>query len=179
MMSRGAARTADDLRRVARSGHLGDSFHMETGARGANGAELPLKVDALRLPGGRAVLRPIGELDLATCERLREAIDALLNGGHDRLVVDMSALRFLDSSGMSVLAEYSMKAERQGGQLVLAAVRPQPAKVLRICGLDRKLPVYPEPGDAIAALPLAGGADPAGGASPAGGGSPARGASPA
>lgn len=146
---------------------------MERNASGGGGEQPPLEVGALRLPAGRAVLRPVGELDLASCERLREAIDAELDGGRTWLVFDMSALRFLDSSGLSVLAEYSMKAERRGGQLVLAALRPQPAKVLGICGLDRKLPVYEEPGDAIAALTPATGAAPPEGAAPADGAGPA------
>ena len=131
---------------------------MEKTSRTGKRPQLFLTVDALPLPAGRVVLRPVGELDLASCGQLREAIDAQLQAGRAWLVLDMSALTFLDSTGLAVLAESSMKAARDGGQLALAALRPQPAKVLNITGLDSKLPVYRDTGDAIAALAPAEGA---------------------
>jgi anti-anti-sigma factor len=120
--------------------------------------QLFLTVDTLPLPVGRAVLRLVGELDVASCGRLREAIDAQLNAGCAWLVLEMSALTLLDSTGLSVLVEYSAKAVRNGGQLALAALRSQPAKVLNITGLGRALPVYEAVGDAIEALAPAEGA---------------------
>ena len=113
---------------------------MERSSPRANVPQLFLTVDTLPLPHGRAVLRPVGELDLDSCERLAEAVDAQLDGGRAWLILDMSALTFLDPTGASVLAESSAKAARDGGQLALAAVRPQPAKVIEITGLDANWP---------------------------------------
>lgn len=125
---------------------------MEMNSRERGAPQPVLTVDTLPLPAGRAVLRPVGELDLASCGHLRDAIDAQRNGGRAWLVLDMSALTFMDSTGLSVLVECSNKAANDGGRLALAAVRPQPAKVLGISGMDRKLPTYESAGDAIAAL---------------------------
>lgn len=111
-----------------------------------------LTVGTFWLPEGRAVLRLVGELDLASCEQLRGVLDAELSVGRAWLVLDMSALTFLDSTGLSVLVESREKATGAGGQLVLAALRPYPAKMLEIAGLDRWLPVFDDAGDAIAAL---------------------------
>src|SRR4051812_24710457 len=86
-----------------------------------------LAVGGRELPGGRAVLRLAGELDATTCGLLRDALEAQLRAGRPRLVVDMAELEFIDSSGLSVLAEFAVKAARSGGQLALAAPQPHPA----------------------------------------------------
>ena len=74
-----------------------------------------LAVDALALPAGRAVRRVSGELDLASCSRLRDALNAELAAGRTWLVLDMTDLAFLDSTGMSVLVEFSKKTSRAAG----------------------------------------------------------------
>lgn len=52
---------------------------------------------------------------------------------------------------MSVLIEFSQKGALDGGQLVFAAPQPHPAKILKIAGVDRATPVYPDTADAIVA----------------------------
>ena len=119
-----------------------------------------LAIDALALPAERAVLRLAGELDLLSCGRLRDALNAELGAGRTWLVLDVADLAFLDSSGMSVLVEFSKKTSRAGGQLALAGLQPQPARVLKIAGLDRRIPVYATTGGAVAETAAAAGASP-------------------
>lgn len=70
------------------------------------------------------VLRPSGDLDLATVDRFRASVDTALAQAPQALVVDLAAVDFLDSSGIAVLAA-ALKAQRSGGRAI-AAVNPQP-----------------------------------------------------
>ena len=120
-------------------------------APGDDGRPQLLAVDTRPLPDGRAVLRLAGELDLASCGQLRDALNAQLLQGRTQLVLDMGDLEFIDSSGLSVLVEYSKKAICAGGQLALAALRPKPARIIKITSLDRVIPIYATTAEAVAA----------------------------
>ena len=122
---------------------------MESIWREVHGTQL-LIVDALSLPGGRAVLRLAGALDVASCGQLRDALDAQLREGRTWLVLDMAGLSFIDSSGLSVLIAFSKKAADAGGQLSLAALQPHPAKILKTADVERRLAIYPGAADAPA-----------------------------
>jgi stage II sporulation protein AA (anti-sigma F factor antagonist) len=79
-----------------------------------------------------------GELDLTTADSLRDALDTLLDRypGRD-LVVDMSRVDFLDSSGLGVLLGRYRRLEAAGRKLRLVGVRPAVKAVLRIAGVTR------------------------------------------
>lgn len=49
------------------------------------------------------VVAPVGELDMATAPKLREAIEDLLGQGWDRLVIDLTGATFIDSTGLELL----------------------------------------------------------------------------
>src|SRR5688572_14514578 len=66
-----------------------------------------------------AIVRPRGELDLATVETLRAALDAIESAG--RLVLDLRGLSFIDSTGLRLLVALHERAQRDGFQLALVA----------------------------------------------------------
>lgn len=87
---------------------------------------------------GVAIVLPRGELDLATVETLRTALDGITNA--PKLVLDLRQLSFIDSTGVHLLVALHQSAQRDGLQLTLIA---PPAPVLRafeLCGLDKALP---------------------------------------
>jgi anti-sigma B factor antagonist len=57
---------------------------------------------------------PVGELDLATANKLREEIDRLHVAGFNRLVLDLSKLRFMDSTGLKLVLETNAGARDDG-----------------------------------------------------------------
>lgn len=57
---------------------------------------------------------PVGELDLATADKLREEIDRLHVAGFNRLVLDLSKLRFMDSTGLRLVLETNARARDDG-----------------------------------------------------------------
>jgi anti-sigma B factor antagonist len=99
------------------------------------------------LPGGGAVVHVRGELDMATAPQLEEA---LLGTGFDkRLVIDLTACTFLDSSAVRLLVASVRDSEAAGGRLELVAPEPGILKVLEISGVDTMLPVHTALDDAL------------------------------
>ena len=83
------------------------------------------------------------DLDIAAVPTVRERLLSLLRPGAIRLIVDMSAVRYADASGLEVLVNTRRRAVLLGGSLHLAALRPEVARVLTANGLSRCLGTYP------------------------------------
>ncbi|MGE5287256.1 MAG: STAS domain-containing protein [Micromonosporaceae bacterium] len=90
-----------------------------------------------------------GYSDLSTRDQLRDVLNAAAKGT-SHLVVDMSRLGFMDSTGLGVLVDVHKRLSGRGGKLALAAPQPIVAKVLAISGLDQVLDLYPSVALAIA-----------------------------
>lgn len=82
-----------------------------------------------------------GYIDLSTRKQLRDLLNTA-SKGVCHLVIDMSKLEFMDSTGLNVLIDLYRKLEARGATLDLAAPRPIVAKVLEISGLDRVFRVH-------------------------------------
>ncbi|MGH9224377.1 MAG: STAS domain-containing protein [Acidimicrobiales bacterium] len=90
---------------------------------------------------GEAVLRLQGELDIATVGALDEAVESLAALGLPTVVVDVSALTFIDSSGLHRLVVLLKRQREHGGEVVLRAPPPQVVRVLEIVGLTRVMKI--------------------------------------
>ena len=97
----------------------------------------PFAVDVQRR-NDVAIVQPHGELDLATVETLRVALDGVENAG--RLVLDLRGLSFIDSTGLGRLVALHQRAQRDGFQLTLVAPAAPADKAIQVSGLDRALP---------------------------------------
>lgn len=78
-----------------------------------------------------------GELDLSTSERLRAELLQLIDEGCRSLVIDMSALLLIDSTGLGVLVGVLKRVLQHDGEMVLRAPRPAARRVFDLTGLDR------------------------------------------
>lgn len=100
-----------------------------------------LDVDT-RLDEGRSVVELVGELDVYSAQRLREALDQLPPEGRRRVAIEMSRLDFLDSSGLGVLVGAMKRAQALGGGLCLVGAQERVLKTFRITGLVRVIPAF-------------------------------------
>jgi anti-anti-sigma factor len=89
----------------------------------------------------RAVLRLQGELDASTEDQLRSALARALERSPELLVVDLSALGFMDCSGLSVLVWAHQRLAEQERQLLLTGAQPVVQRLIRLTGLDTYLHV--------------------------------------
>ncbi|MGH2911594.1 MAG: STAS domain-containing protein [Solirubrobacteraceae bacterium] len=79
-----------------------------------------------------------GELDLASEHVVEERLVAIEEQGPTRIVIDLSGLTFIDSSGLRVLLLADSRAREQGFELVLA---PGPEPVQRVFEMTGALDV--------------------------------------
>jgi anti-sigma B factor antagonist len=87
----------------------------------------------------RAVLA--GEIDFANATSLQERIvAACAERGATALVLDVSGVEFMDSSGLRALLGLQRELESGGGGLALLAPTAQVRGILTLTGLDRQLP---------------------------------------
>jgi anti-anti-sigma factor len=110
-----------------------------------------------------------GEADLASAGELSDLLTAQLAGGVQRLMVDLSGLRFADSASVRALVLAGRTLRERGGELVLARPQRAVARVLELMGVDQLLVVQGGAGpDSLEAAELRRPAqsvrDPAGGA---------------
>jgi anti-anti-sigma factor len=89
------------------------------------------------------VLRVLGDLDLETAPRLAAGAQPLLVGGS--LVIDLSQLTFIDSSGLSALIRINQRVRAAGHELTIISPVPRVAKAFEVTGLDQVLPLRPGP----------------------------------
>ena len=82
-----------------------------------------------------------GRLNMVSAPQLKTAITEAVDGGA-RVVVDLAAVGFMDSSGLGVLIAGLKKARQEGGDLRITGVTQQVATVLQLTNLDRVLHAY-------------------------------------
>jgi anti-sigma B factor antagonist len=85
----------------------------------------------------RSTLRLRGELDLATADLVRESLGAALAAGRGEVVVDLTELAFIDSTGIAILI--TAISEADGVLKFVPSKAPAVARVLRLTGVDAKM----------------------------------------
>ncbi|SFQ47176.1 MULTISPECIES: STAS domain-containing protein [Actinomadura] len=85
-------------------------------------------------------LRLTGELDCSTADDLRHHIAVAIDA-HDphRLLLDLSELAFIDSSGLSVMVRAHQLMARRGRLLSLCDPQPRVRRILHVAGLHTRL----------------------------------------
>lgn len=94
-----------------------------------------------------AVLECSGRLNMVSAPAFREQVAKVVDGGRNRLVVELSGVDFMDSSGLGALVGCLKTARQAGGDLRIAAPSEQVAMVLKLSNIDKILRTYPD-GDA-------------------------------
>ena len=90
----------------------------------------------------RLTVRIPGEIDHHSAKALREEIDrAIFYHRPKTLVLSLSEVSFMDSSGLGLILGRLTRIKELGGKLVIADPNLQVMKILRLAGLDKKISV--------------------------------------
>ena len=92
--------------------------------------------------GPRTVVAVEGEIDVSSADALRDQISELLERDRTDLVIDLRAVRFMDSTGLGVLVGTLKKVRLAGGQLQLVIDSERLLKVFRITALLQVFTVH-------------------------------------
>ena len=88
------------------------------------------------------IVAPQGRLDVLSAPVLREHLDHLVAEGATKFVIDLSAVPFLDSAGMSILVSLLKRARQGGGNVKLVAPHAMaPRQLLDLTRFDRVFPM--------------------------------------
>jgi anti-sigma B factor antagonist len=102
--------------------------------------------------GGTAVVAFEGEVDLEHSPTARRVLLDCVEEGSD-VIVDMSAVAYIDSSGIASLVEALQTARRKHTRFSLAAVSPAAMRVFQLARLDRVFTIHPTVADGTASSP--------------------------
>lgn len=90
---------------------------------------------------GLVTLEAVGDLDLDTAPKLLTEVVRQLDAGMTELVIDLTALEFIDSSGLGTLVGCWRRAQQAGATLIVANPSDDVSMTLAITGLDQILPI--------------------------------------
>jgi len=89
--------------------------------------------------GDVTLLAVRGSLDAKTAAELKPEVVSIGDSGTKKVLVDLSGLTLIDSSGVGVLISLFKRLRAAGGQVCFACVQAQPKEVFRLLRLDRSL----------------------------------------
>lgn len=102
--------------------------------------------------GNVPIVAVSGEADVYSAPALKDKITELIGAGEHTLIVDLSNVTFLDSTGLGVLVEARTATAEAGGLLPLVCSQQRVLKLFTITGLDGVFSIHASVGDAVAQL---------------------------
>jgi anti-sigma B factor antagonist len=97
------------------------------------------------------IIAATGELDAASAPMLSRSVGAAIDAGHEDLLLDLSGLSFLDSTGLGVLLGAKRRLARAGGRLQIVCAVPAVLRVFQSTRLDRDFTILPSREQALRA----------------------------
>jgi len=101
---------------------------------------------------GVALAQVDGKLDLKNSDKLLQILIKFQDEGKFRIVLDLSRVNFISSSGLGVISATLERLKEEGGSLKLAGMRDEIRKVFEILGMIEHFDIYEYPDEAIKAF---------------------------
>jgi anti-sigma B factor antagonist len=100
-----------------------------------------------------------GEIHVSTAPEFSGVLSAAVAGGRTSLVLDLTGVTFIDSTGLSILLNALRRVTRAGGRMALVCSNPTVLRLFEITRLDSTFDIHAELEPAVAAVQDAGGSD--------------------
>ena len=91
---------------------------------------------------GTLVLAVVGQVDVGSAASMRRHLFKLLDAGHINVVIDMTGVDFMDSSGLNVLIGAVRAVRPAGGSIRVAAPSTQLRQLFEVTGVHKILDLY-------------------------------------
>jgi anti-sigma B factor antagonist len=92
-----------------------------------------------------------GEIDLHVSPRISASLGAMIDEKPEQVVVDLSKVSYIDSSGLAVLIEGMQNVEAYGGKFALVGLQENVRPIFEIARLDQVFRIFPDAKAALAA----------------------------
>jgi anti-sigma B factor antagonist len=103
-----------------------------------------------------------GEIHVSTAPEFSAMLSATVDGGRTSLVLDLTGVMFIDSTGLSVLLNALRQVTHAGGQMAVVCSNPTVLRLFEITRLDTTFDIHAELAPALAAVQAAAGGSDAG-----------------
>ena len=110
----------------------------------------------IRQAGSISLLDVSGRLTSFETGALRESISRLLKQDRKNIVLNLSELQYLDSSGIGELARVYVSVVKEGGQMKVVGLSPKVEEILKITQLYQVFPEFPSEEAALQSFPESG-----------------------
>ena len=107
----------------------------------------------IRQAGRVSLVDVWGRLTFLEVGALRDSISRLLNQGRKNIVLNLSGLQYLDSSGIGELAKIYVSVVKVSGQLKVVGLSPKVEEILKITQLYQVFPEFPSEEAALQSFP--------------------------
>ena len=104
------------------------------------------------MPPETTVVPVSGEVTFSNVGEFDRKLEQAFGDGARNLVIDLSEVTFIDSSGLSALLTASARARERGGAVALVLAQGEPPSIFRFRGVDRLLSLYPSQAEALSGL---------------------------
>ncbi|SDI22948.1 anti-anti-sigma factor [Actinokineospora alba] len=101
-----------------------------------------LEVTARQASVDTVILLVTGEIDMLTAPSLDRSLAETADGGHRRVVVDLSGVTFLSSAGITILVQHTANAAARGVRLPIVASATAVLRPLELTGLNTELDLH-------------------------------------
>ncbi len=91
-----------------------------------------------------------GEIDLHVSPRIATSLGAVVKGKPQKLIIDLSKVSYIDSSGLAVLIEGMQNVEAYGGKFLIAGLQETVRPIFEIARLDQVFRLFPDVEAALA-----------------------------
>jgi anti-sigma B factor antagonist len=98
---------------------------------------------------GDVLIRAVGELDMSSAPSLTAAAEDAIGDGYRLLLLDLSGLSFLDSTGLSALLAIHREAKARDAQAAIIAPSDNALRVLEMLGVEQVLNIHDTIEDAV------------------------------
>lgn len=103
-----------------------------------------------RLDDRSSVITVRGEIHVSTVPEFGRLLTETIADGRTRIVLDLTEVEFIDSTGLSVLLNTLRRLTRAEGRMALVCTNPTVLRLFEITKLDETFAIHAEPGPAVA-----------------------------
>ena len=100
------------------------------------------ELDVQDSPEGAHVLDVRGEIHLSTTPALARGLSEAIDRGNTRIVLDLSGVGFIDSTGLSVLLNGLRQVNALQGRMALVCANPTVLRLFEITSLDQTFDIF-------------------------------------
>lgn len=111
-----------------------------------------MKIHTTRTPEGLEIITLEGEIDMHVSPKIRNALLDVFKKNVKGIVVDLSGVPFMDSSGIATLVEGLRWSKKEGARFVLAGLQENVGHTLRLAKLDSFFEIFPGKKEALASI---------------------------